>query len=129
MRLAGLSINWDKSDNEPVPERLPLGFIADLTQGLLKVSPTRRESLLDDTNAITNAKCVRVQARKIASLVGAIISMKLAWGPITQIYTRNLYHIPNSIASLNYWATFNDEALNELFFWKDLPRLRFESDI
>ena len=31
--------------------------------------------------------------------------------------------------SLNYWITINDEALNELHCWNDLPRLRFESDI
>ena len=27
------------------------------------------------------------------------------------------------------WATIDDEAYIELLFWKDLPRLRFESDI
>jgi len=62
-------------------------------------------------------------------MVGSITSMKLAWGPITQLYTRNIYHIINSVASLNCWVTVNDEALNEFFFWKDLPRLRFELDI
>jgi hypothetical protein len=55
--------------------------------------------------------------------------MKLAWRPITQLYTRNLYHILNNVLSLSCWITINDEALNELHFWNDLPRLRVESDI
>ena len=33
------------------------------------------------------------------------------------------------MVSLNCRVTVSDEALNELLFWKDLPRLRFDSDI
>ena len=55
--------------------------------------------------------------------------MKLAWGPITQLYTRNLHNILNNVPSLNCWVTIDDEAYNELLFWRDLPRLRVESDI
>jgi hypothetical protein len=129
MRLEGLLVNRDKSDNELLHERLHLGFIFDLAKGLFKVPPTRWESLRDDANVIIAAKGVRVQARTLASLMGTIFSMKLAWGLITQLYTRNLYRIPNSVASLNCWVTINDEALDKLLFGKDLPCLRFESDI
>ena len=55
--------------------------------------------------------------------------MKLAWGLIIQLYTRNIYHILNKVPSLNCWVTIYNEAQNELLFWKDLPRLRFKSDI
>jgi len=34
-----------------------------------------------------------------------------------------------NMLSLNCWITINDEALNELHFWNDLPILRSESDI
>ena len=81
-----------------------------------------------DVLVILNSKGIRVQARKLASPSGTIILMKLAWAPVTQLYTRNLSHILN-VASLNCWVTVCNEALNELHFWKDLPRLRFESDI
>ena len=57
------------------------------------------------------------------------MSMKLAWGPVTQLYTRNLYHIINDVVSLKCRVPVSDEALNELLFWKDLPRLRFDSEI
>jgi len=55
--------------------------------------------------------------------------MKLAWGPITHLYTRNIYHILNDVPSLNCWVTIDDEAHNKLLFRKYLPHLRFESDI
>ena len=79
--------------------------------------------------AILNSKGIRAQAKKIASLVGTILSMKLAHDPFTHLYTRNIYHILNNVLSLNYLATLCDEALNELLFLKGLPRLGFESDI
>ena len=40
-RLAGLSINWDKSDNKPLHGRLHLGFVVDLAEGLVKVPAAR----------------------------------------------------------------------------------------
>ena len=129
MRLAGLSINWDKSDNIPLQERVHLGFLVNLAEGLFKVPITRWESLHKDIDYILNSHNGRVQARKLASLVGTIMSMKLAWGPVTQLYTRNLYPIINDVVSLNCWVPVSDEALNELLFWKDLPRLRFDSEI
>ena len=55
--------------------------------------------------------------------------MQLAWGPITQLYSRNLHHEHYNIVSLNCRVAVGDEALNELFSWKDLPRLKFDSDI
>jgi len=106
-----------------------LGFDVDLAAGLFKFPITRREALLANAVAILNYKGTRIQARKFACLLGTVISMKLAWGPITQLFTRNLYHILNNVPSLNCWVTINDEAHSDLLFWRDLPRLRFESDI
>jgi len=129
MRRAGLAITREKSDGSPKHNRVHLGFDVNLATGLFKVHITRWEALRADAAAILNSKGTRVQARKLACLVGTVISMKLAWGPITQLYTRNLYHILNNVPSLDCWVTINDEAHNELLFWRDPPRLRFESDI
>jgi len=98
----------------------------DLAAGLFKVPISRWEVLRADAAAILNSKGMRVQARKLACLVGKVISMKLAWGPITQLYIKNLCHILNNVPSLNCWITIDDEAHRELLFWGDLPRLRFE---
>ena len=109
MRLAGLTINWEKSDGTPLQERIHLGFVVNLAEGLFKVPIRRWEALTVSVGLILSSKGVRVQARKLASLVGTVISMKLAWGPITQLYTRILYHILNNLLSLNCWININDE--------------------
>jgi hypothetical protein len=130
MRRAGLAINQAKSDGiSPKHDRVYLRFDVDLAAGLFKVPHTRWEALRANAMAILNSKASRVQARKLACLVDTVISMKLAWGPITQLYTRNLYHIINNVPSLNCWVTINDEAYSELLFSSELPRLLFESDI
>ena len=41
MHLAGLTMNWDKSDNTPLNERLLLGFVVNLTERLFKVTLAR----------------------------------------------------------------------------------------
>jgi hypothetical protein len=101
MRLAGFSINWEKRDGEPSQERFHLGFVVNLAEGLFKVPILRWEALIAFAESFLSSKGVRVQARKITSLVGTIISMKLAWAPITQLYTRNLYHTLNNVLPLN----------------------------
>jgi len=69
-----------------------------------------------DIDLILSSRNGRVHARKLLSLVGTNISMKLAWGPVTQLYTRNLYYTLNNVVSLNCWVIVSDEALNELPF-------------
>ena len=99
--MQSLTINWEKSDGIPLHERIHLGFIFNLAEGLFKVSIRRWEALKVLVESFFSSKGVRVQAWKRASLVGTVISMKLAWGPITHLYTRNLYHILSNLLSLN----------------------------
>ena len=128
-RRAGLTINWYRSDDTTKHERRHLGFDVNRANGLFKVPIARWEALREAGAAIINSKGSRVQARKLTCLVGTVISIKLAWGPITQLHTRNIYHILMNFPSLNCWVAIDDEAHNEIFFWKDLSRLRFESNI
>ena len=55
--------------------------------------------------------------------------MKLAWGPVCQLYTRHLYAIIGEVPSLNCSVSITDEALEELRFWQHLPRLRLVGEI
>jgi hypothetical protein len=105
------------------------GSLLALLRAYLKYLFIEGKLLKHQQNQVCLPKVLRVQARKFASLVGTVISMKLAWGPITQLHSRNLYHNLNNVLFLNCWIIINDEALNELHFWNDLRRLRFESDI
>ena len=56
-----------------------------LPKACLKVHIRRWEALKASLDFILSSKGVRVQARKLASFVGTSISMKLDWGPITQL--------------------------------------------
>ena len=79
--------------------------------------------------AILNFNGGRVQARKLASLVGTVISMKFTWDPFIQLYTRNRYAFRNdAVIPLNCSVTISNEAYHELHFWQSPPCLRFESD-
>ncbi|CAC5401129.1 unnamed protein product [Mytilus coruscus] len=56
-------------------------------------------------------------ARELASVVGSIISMRFAYGPICQIFTRQLSML---IANKVFWDAKNSlppEARDELHFW------------
>ena len=71
----------------------------------------------------------RVQARALASLVGTVVSMRFAWGTVYKLYTRHLYALIGPVCLLNCWGSFLEEAVSELLFWQQLPRLRFETEI
>ncbi len=69
----------ETSDGIPSQERVNLGFIISLTEGFFNVPIYRWESLKASAESILSS---RVEARKLASLVGTVISMKLDWGHI-----------------------------------------------
>ena len=106
-----------------------LGFDVDMREGTFRVPTDRWEALHSSTDALLSAKGGRVQARKIASLTGIVILIILAWGPVTQQYTRHMHVMLNKVPSLNYWVVLSEKARGELLFWQKLPRIRFEADI
>jgi hypothetical protein len=87
---AGLHIHVPKCGTIPQHKRRQLGFDVNLAEGLFTLPLERWEALKSKTDAILSARNGRVQARTVASLVGTIISMRLAWYPVTQLYTRHL---------------------------------------
>ena len=60
-----------------------------------------------------------IPARVLASVIGKIIAMSLALGPVTRLMTRSLYAVLNS--RLSWWQqlTLSKEAMEELVFWKN----------
>jgi len=126
---AGLHINVPKCGTIPQHKRCQLGFDVDLAEGLFTMPIERWKALQSKIDAILSTRNWCVQARVIASLVGTIISMHLAWGPVTQLYSRHLYALINDIPTLNRWLAVSEEAASELLFWHELPRLRFDAEI
>ena len=70
----------------------------------------------------------RVQALSFSSVTRTVLSMQLSWGPVT-LYSRHLYALINSVWSLNCGVVLTEEAVNELLFKKELPRLRLEGSV
>ena len=126
---AGLKINVPKCHSVPAQQRRQLGFDVDFEDGKFRVPEDRFEALRISVDRILSARHRRVQARKLASVTGTVLSMHLSWGPVTQLYTRHLYALIDTVVSLNCWVVLTEEAENELLFWQGLSRLRFEGDI
>ena len=62
------------------------------------------------------AKGGRILARKLAILVGTVISMRLTRGAVCQLYTRHLYALVNTMWSLKCLVSLSEKAVNELLF-------------
>ena len=60
-----------------------------------------------------------IAAKVLASLVGRIISMSLALGPIARLRTRNMYCLLNSRVSWYQNLAINQEVREELNFWNE----------
>ena len=126
---AGLIINEPKCNMDPALCLRQLDFDFDMGEGKFRVPVDRWEALHSKTDVILSASGGRVHARKLSSLTGTMISMKLSWGPVTQLRTRHMYALINLVFFLNSWMPLTEKAKGELLFWQHLPRLRFDSDI
>lgn len=96
---AGFVINIEKSIWVPSQTIEWLGFHIDLAKGRFSVPSEKIEAL---KTAVSNVReTPQVPARKVASVIGKIITMSLGLGPITCLMTRSLY------AGLNRWVPKN----------------------
>ena len=59
----------------------------------------------------------QIKARTLASIVGRIISMGLAFGPISRFMIRSLYAVLESRCAWCEMLTLSSEAREELSFW------------
>ena len=88
---AGWVYNETKSVWAPTRRLQWLGFDLDLGQGCISVPAKKVESL--KTNLVLALKQPNLRAKFIASLVGKIISMSLALGPVARFMMRALYSV------------------------------------
>ena len=60
-----------------------------------------------------------VTASQLADLVGSVVSLGLALGPVSRLWTRAMYH---DILSSEFWSehtALSLEAMQEVQFWKE----------
>ena len=94
-----------------------MGFLLDFKAGKIFVSQERIEALL---RAIQHKKMPHqgISVRTLAGVVGQIISMSRAEGPLARMFTRYLYGVIDSRQAWNSWVDLDQKAYNELAFWK-----------
>ena len=93
-----------------------LGFTLNLKEGSIHVPPERIARLRERITLVSNGNPT---ARLAAGLVGTVVSMGLALGPVSRLWTRALYL---DILPAEFWSqriTLSPEAAREVEFWKD----------
>lgn len=115
LEKAGLITNIEKCNWIPSKVTTWLGFDINLDEGKLTVPERKIVSLQCQLNKIVTQKFI--PARQLASIIGKIIAMSLALGPIARFMTRGLYGALNNRQSWCQLVEITSEALLELKFW------------
>ena len=113
---AGFVLNLDKSRLVPHQVGEWLGFTIDLATGCYRVPEEKIAKL--KSSVVNLSDSLRVPIRAVASIVGQVMSMSLALGPIARLRTRALYADINNCTSWYAYVTLSDEAKDELLFWQ-----------
>ena len=87
---AGFVANVKKSVWTPTQRLQWLGFVVDLSKGHIVVPCERLGALQRKLESV--CKVETLCARQLASVIGTIISMSLAVGPVSRFMTRSMYN-------------------------------------
>ena len=121
LHKSGLVVNDKKSVWRPSHSIAWLGFEIDLLKGQIAVPRAKVQAL---QSMLKGALCSqRLQARCIASIVGKIISMGIAVGPVSRFMTRNLYALLDCRKAWCEMLELTPPVRMELDFWANcLPK-------
>ena len=115
---SGFIVNCEKSVWEPQEIMTWLGITLDLRAKMFHISHTRIESILNTLDNLTSTPYVT--GRKVAQVIGKIISTIFVLGNITRLKTRYLYR--SILAQASWDSHFNvlyyHFAIEEITFWK-----------
>ena len=132
LHQSGLLVNSEKSDFQPRQFGEFLEYTLYLESGKFRV-PRHKiddlQSLLIGTLSASDS----VTARFLAKITGVFISMGLAFGPVSRLFTRSLYHAQNSVLSLNCKVSLGEEAIKFLKLdgqpiWQSSPRISYSDE-
>ena len=85
---AGFLVNEGKSQLEPSQIIDWLGFTWNLRDGFIDIPKHKLENLREKVVSLRSRQLVT--ARELASVVGFIISLRFAYGPVCQFFTRQM---------------------------------------
>ena len=112
---AGLMENTAKCSWKPSQQIKWLGFELNLLQGQIVVPEEKISSPKAQLRKAADSQ--GLSARQLANIIGKIISMSLAIGPISRLMTRSMYAMLNQ---RDYWyqvLVMTEEAREEVNFW------------
>jgi hypothetical protein len=113
---AGFVAHPIKSVWKPTQRLQWLGFVVDIAKGHIEVPVDRIAAMQVKLQEM--CQCSQISAKRLASVVGSIISMSLAIGPIGRFMTRSMYALLET--RLSWWDMLNitPAAQQEIIFWQ-----------
>ena len=117
LHRAGFVINQEKCTLEPTQIGRWLGFIIDLQRGTFFVPDKKIAKLRHSPSLVSNSDTCSVL--NLAGIVGQIISMTIAIGPVSRVRTRSMYEIINTRCTWHEQRFLTNEALEEVQFWQN----------
>ena len=124
---AHIAVNRGKSQLDPVQQLQHLGFLVDLRAGTFAVPIPRWDALQAGIAALLAPG--RAPVRRLARVAGQLVSMGLALGPVTRLFSRGMYADIESAWSWEQWVPLSPGTLAELRFWQRTTREAFTQPI
>ena len=125
--LCGFLVNMKKSVFVPTHRPIFLGFGMDLASNLFFI-PERRWTVFKALLGYVRSQR-RLSARTVARVAGKAISFGMAFGKVSRMFTREMYHF---IALALYWDHYmaiTPEVSGEFDFWDSLSTASFSMPI
>ena len=113
---SGFVENTKKSQWDPIKEGEHLGFIVNLKDGSFSVTPSRVEKFKSLSGSVSYNS---MAARSGARIIGMIVSMGLALGPVARMRTRMLYMDINKASFWDQKIKLSEGTKDELCFWNN----------
>ena len=112
----------EKKGQPPSQSPEYLGFILDTKSMTFQIPAEKKEKILTLLKDLDGRKEVMIPVRFLASVVGNIIAVGRAVGPVTRLMTRNMILDIQKANSWDSWIKISSYSKVELGFWlKHLP--------
>lgn len=110
----------EKSLWTPTKALIWLGTDIDTEKGIFQIPEKRLQKIILTISKIDNclSKKNKVHVRKVASLVGQIISTSMVVGDIVYLMTKYLTIDINRALSWNSNIDLSDDSLDQIYFWR-----------
>ena len=114
--LSGFISNEEKSVWDPLQHAVWLGLEIDTKYFVLKIKEKRITKVLAKMSKMVNRSVAT--ARQVSSIAGGLISQELVLGPISGLFTREMYRFVDACPSWDGKVSIPVAVYEELEFWQ-----------